>query len=84
MDRRKLLLLWLPLALAISGCATPGPAPEPAPPALLPLARPQLPPAPPEVMQVREANFQKRLLDFFSPSREKPTTSPGSSAPPRQ
>ena len=79
MDASKALLLSLLLVPVSFGCATPGTAPEPAPPALLQLPRPQLPPPPQQIMMPRVPNFQQRLLNFFSPSLEKPTTPPASS-----
>ena len=60
-------------ALALCACATP----------TVPLradlvSPPKLAPVPADVMVPREANFRKRLLDFFSDSPAMPTTSPGS------
>ena len=89
MDKPKLLFLLLLLSLALFACGTPVVKPEAAPPAVVQLARPQLPPAPPEVLVVREPNFQQRLLDFFQQTpatsssglQVKPTTPLGNSAP---
>ena len=65
--KRTVPVLLLSIA-AISGCATP---PPPVTPAQIEPAK--LPPAPADVMVPRPANFQQRLLDFFSSSPAKPT-----------
>lgn len=64
---KRALALLLSIA-AISGCATPPPAIKPAQ-----IAPAKLAPPPADVMVPRPANFQQRLLDFFSSSPAKPT-----------
>ena len=54
----------------------------PAPPSVIEAPRLRLPDPPAEVMQPREPNFRQRLLDFFCPSCTTPMPSPGSSEPP--
>ena len=71
------LRMLLLCGLVLSGCATQ------VPPASVPVevSPPKLAPAPADVMVPREANFRKRLLDFFSASPAMPTTSPDKSPP---
>ena len=73
MPKPKLLLASLLLALGLCACATPGKTPPTAPPSIIQLAKPKLPEPPPEAMVKRDANFQERLVNFFSPSPGKPT-----------
>lgn len=65
---KKLRISSALLVMALSACATPPPAKTPVevPPVVLP-------PAPANVMVKREPTFQRRLLNFFSVSPEKPT-----------
>lgn len=70
-------VMWLPFVLALSACATPLPTscqPVEVTPA-------QLPPPPADVMVRRAPNFLDRLLNFFTASPAKQTTSPDSSPP---
>lgn len=80
MRTNNVRLMLLLCVLALFGCATP------IPPASVPVevSAPKLAPAPADVMVPREANFRKRLLDFFSSSPAMPTTSPDSSPPAKQ
>ena len=73
MQNVKLTSLLPIIALALCACATPAATackPLDVPPA-------KLPPPPAEVMEERPANFQERLVNFFSLSAEKPTKLPG-------
>lgn len=54
----------------------------PAPPSVIEVPGPRLAPPPTGVMVKREANFRERLLNFFCPSCTRPTMSSGSSEPP--
>lgn len=67
MQKRKAIVWWLICGAVLSGCATPAPK--------VPVAADGPRPAPPSaaVMAPREANFQERLLNFFSALPEKPT-----------
>ena len=82
MAKLRLLFSWLPLGLVLCGCQTQATKPETAPPVIA-LARAQLPPAPPEVMEVRQPNFQERLLNFFSGLQAKQTKLSASSPSPK-
>ena len=76
------IAILLLCALALSSCTTPESLPA-APPQVVEVPGPRLAPPPADVMVKREANFRERLLNFFSASPEKPTTSPDSSTKPR-
>jgi hypothetical protein len=82
MEKLGRIVSLLTCMLAASSCATPEAVP-PAPPSVLEVKAAALPPAPADVMVQRAASFQQRLLDFFSASPEKPTTSPANSPPAR-
>lgn len=66
MQNAKLTNLLLITMLALCACATPAPSK----PVVVPAAK--LPPPPAEVMQEHKADFQERLLNFFSISPVKP------------
>lgn len=73
MHKVRLALLLTLSALALCGCATPVPTSRP-----VEVAPPKLPPAPADVMVIRKADFQERLLNFFSDSPQTPTGTPSS------
>ncbi len=76
----NMMLIWLLCALALSGCATPDV--PPAPPSVIEGPKLRLAAPPDSVMEPRQADFRKRLLDFFCSSCTTPIATPGSSPTP--
>lgn len=74
MRKLNVTAISLPLALALSACASIPPASKP-----VEVKGPRLAPAPADVMVERPANFRERLLLIFSSSPTTQTTSPASS-----
>lgn len=65
MLKKSLRNLLLPLALALSSCATQEPLP-PAPPSVIEAPRAQIEPLDPELARQAVPDFQQRLRNFFS------------------
>lgn len=76
---RNVNAIAMSLLLALGLSSCATPELPPAPPSVIEVKPPRLAQPPAEVMQPREANFRERLLNFFCPSCTTPTTSSASS-----